>query len=143
MTKFFMNPATGNVGERDDWDYTDDNGKEVNAVDLGEVIEVVKDASGDWLEAGSEEETTVIYSYTFYVDFRPKEPDFGKFELKVLAPTDDLAWFHFGGTEFSPFGLPGVGEGEVSEKVEAFLFAGSKEQFEEARKMGFFEDLDD
>lgn len=46
----YMNPATGSVATRDDWDYAED-GKIVNAVDLGEVVEVHLD-DGCWVEVG-------------------------------------------------------------------------------------------
>lgn len=38
-----MNPETGSVDSQD--------GVTVNAVELGEVVEVVKDENGDWIEA--------------------------------------------------------------------------------------------
>lgn len=38
--KLYMNPKTGSTGEYDDWYYTNQDGEEVNAVDLGEVVEV-------------------------------------------------------------------------------------------------------
>lgn len=49
--KFYMNTETGSVDSYDGWYYTNEDGKEVNAVDLGEVVEVVKNAEGDWVEA--------------------------------------------------------------------------------------------
>ena len=49
--KFYMNIETGSVDTYDGWYYTNEDGKEVNAVDLGEVVEVVKDKDGDWEEA--------------------------------------------------------------------------------------------
>lgn len=40
--KLYMNPATGSVDSYDGWWYENDSGEKVNAVDLGEVVEVVK-----------------------------------------------------------------------------------------------------
>ena len=42
----YMNPHTGSVDTRDGWFYTDENGRELNAVDLGEVIPVYKTKDG-------------------------------------------------------------------------------------------------
>lgn len=50
MEKQYMNVETGTVDTRDGWDYENENGETVNAVDLGEVVEVEKDANGDWVE---------------------------------------------------------------------------------------------
>ena len=35
--RLFMNPKTGSVDTYDGWEYIDENGDTVNAVDLGEV----------------------------------------------------------------------------------------------------------
>lgn len=43
-----MNLKTGVIDSYDGWYYED--GKQVNAVDLGDVVEVEKNADGDWLE---------------------------------------------------------------------------------------------
>lgn len=51
--KMYMNVSTGTVGSYADWDYEDENGKNVNAVDLGEVTEVVSDGNGEWIEANA------------------------------------------------------------------------------------------
>ena len=40
--KLYMNTATGSVDNYDGWWYENDSGEKVNAVDLGEVVEVVK-----------------------------------------------------------------------------------------------------
>ena len=48
--KIYMNPETGSVGDYDDWFYTNESGQLLNAVDLREVIEVIKDGSGNWIE---------------------------------------------------------------------------------------------
>lgn len=40
--KIYMNLATGSVDDYEGWWYENDRGEKVNAVDLGEVIEVVK-----------------------------------------------------------------------------------------------------
>lgn len=50
-TTKYMNVETGHVGEYEDWYYRNDNGNVTNAVDTGEVVEVVKDENGDWIEA--------------------------------------------------------------------------------------------
>lgn len=47
----YMNRETGSVGTRDDWDYETEDGKTVNAVDLGEVDEAARDERGNWIEA--------------------------------------------------------------------------------------------
>ena len=49
--KFYMNIQTGSVGTYDDWYYENEDGKIINAVDLGEVIEVIKDDAGNWVES--------------------------------------------------------------------------------------------
>jgi len=49
--KAYMNIHTGSVDTRDGWDYENEDGEIVNAVDLGEVVEVVK-IGGYWVEAG-------------------------------------------------------------------------------------------
>lgn len=46
----YMNPNTGSVGDYDDWYYENEDGIEVNAVDLGEVVKVIKDKNGEWVE---------------------------------------------------------------------------------------------
>ena len=48
--KFYMNLKTGNVDTKDGWDYENESGEVVNAVNLGEVIQVEKNAEGDWAE---------------------------------------------------------------------------------------------
>jgi len=50
-TKMYMNVETGNVDDYEGWWYEDADGHEVNAVDLGEVVEVVRNAYGDYAEA--------------------------------------------------------------------------------------------
>jgi len=47
---YYMNVMTGTVDTKDEWNYTNEHGEEVNAVDLKEVVEVVKDSNGDWVE---------------------------------------------------------------------------------------------
>jgi len=49
-TKMYMNIQTGSVDCYDGWYYENELGEKVNAVDLGEVIEVEKDNNGDWIE---------------------------------------------------------------------------------------------
>lgn len=49
--KTYMNIYTGSVGTYNDWWYEDADGKQVNAVDLGEVVEVTQDDDGNWIEA--------------------------------------------------------------------------------------------
>lgn len=51
MEKTYMNTETGSVGTKDEWDYVNEADQIVNGVDLGEVVEVVKDENGDWIEA--------------------------------------------------------------------------------------------
>ena len=48
--KYYMNTATGSVDTYDGWDYENEDGETVNAVDLDEVVEVEKDADGNWIE---------------------------------------------------------------------------------------------
>ena len=48
--KMYMNIESGSVATRDGWYYENENGDTVNAVDLGEVVEVEKDENGDWVE---------------------------------------------------------------------------------------------
>ena len=48
--KCYMNTATGSVDNYDGWWYVNEKGEKVNAVDLGEVVEVEKDEDGDWKE---------------------------------------------------------------------------------------------
>ena len=52
-TKMYMNPETGSVDDHDGWWYEDENENEVNAVDRGEVTEVVRNANGDWVDAAA------------------------------------------------------------------------------------------
>lgn len=48
--KVYMDVETGNTGEYDDWTYVNEDGDVVNAVDLGEVVEVEKNFFGEWIE---------------------------------------------------------------------------------------------
>ena len=48
--KNYMNIETGSVDTKDGWDYQNESGETVNAVDLGEVVEVEKDSEGNWVE---------------------------------------------------------------------------------------------
>jgi rubredoxin len=48
--KVYMNIYTGSVGLYDSWDYQDEDDNWVNAVDLGEVVEVEDDGNGNWVE---------------------------------------------------------------------------------------------
>lgn len=49
--KMYMNLATGSVDDYDGWWYHDEDGDFVNAVDLGEVVEVEwNDKAGIWVE---------------------------------------------------------------------------------------------
>lgn len=45
----YMNPETGSVDTKEGWTYTNEEGQLVNAVDLGEVVEVEKDQDGNWI----------------------------------------------------------------------------------------------
>lgn len=51
MEKMYMNLATGSVDTYDGWWYENEDGEKVNGVDLGEVVEVIKNSEGDWIEA--------------------------------------------------------------------------------------------
>lgn len=48
--RYYMNTETGSVGTYDEWEYTGEQGEIINAVDVGEVVEVKKDDNGDWIE---------------------------------------------------------------------------------------------
>lgn len=47
----YMNIYTGIVDDYDGWFYDNEEGDTVNAVDLGEVVEVTKNADGEWVKA--------------------------------------------------------------------------------------------
>ena len=47
--KFYMNEKTGSVATYECWDYENEEGIMVNAVDLGEVVAVVG-VDGEWYE---------------------------------------------------------------------------------------------
>ena len=49
--KFYMNIETGAVDTLAGWWYENEGGMVVNAVALGEVVEVVEDGEGDWFQA--------------------------------------------------------------------------------------------
>lgn len=51
VDQMYMNLGTGSVDTYDGWWYDNENGEKVNAVDLGEVVEVKKNENGDWVEA--------------------------------------------------------------------------------------------
>lgn len=47
----YINPISGQVATKKDWYYIDHHGRETNAVDTGEVFEVVWDPQRDcWVE---------------------------------------------------------------------------------------------
>jgi len=48
--KMYMDIATGSVDTYEGWWYENEEGETVNAVDLGEVVEVTKDKDGYWVE---------------------------------------------------------------------------------------------
>ena len=48
--KLYMNTATGAIDTYNGWWYQNESGEIVNAVDMGEVVEVVKDYAGEWKE---------------------------------------------------------------------------------------------
>jgi len=50
MKKMYMNSETGSVDDYDGWNYKTEDGQSVNAVDLGEVVEVEKTEDGNWTE---------------------------------------------------------------------------------------------
>jgi len=56
--KMYMNVETGSVDDYDGWWYEDETGTEVNAVDRGEVVEVIRDAEGNWIQGRSEDRRT-------------------------------------------------------------------------------------
>ena len=45
MKKQYMNPETGSVDDHDGWWYEDETGTEVNGVDQGGLIEVVRNGT--------------------------------------------------------------------------------------------------
>jgi len=47
--RMYMNIATGSVAAKELWDYEDDGGTAVNAVERGEVVEVCKASNGAWV----------------------------------------------------------------------------------------------
>lgn len=46
----YMSVFSGSVDSYDGWWYENKNGETVNAVDLGEVVEVISDGAGWWIE---------------------------------------------------------------------------------------------
>ena len=48
--KIYMNTNTSSVDSYDGWDYENESGEQVNALDLGEVVEVEKDKDGNYIE---------------------------------------------------------------------------------------------
>ena len=50
MEKMYMNPYTGSVDTADGWICEDENGNTINPVEEGEVVEVVQNDDGDWVE---------------------------------------------------------------------------------------------
>ena len=46
--RIFMEPNNGELATFDGWDYIDENGTRVNAVELGEVIPVAWDAEAEY-----------------------------------------------------------------------------------------------
>lgn len=48
--KMYMNAETGSVDNYAGWDYENENGETVNAVELGEVFEVILNEDGEWVE---------------------------------------------------------------------------------------------
>ena len=51
--KYYMNIYTGAVDTYDGWEYEDEDGEIVNAVDLGEVEPVHRDNEGNWVCDGA------------------------------------------------------------------------------------------
>ncbi len=47
--KMYMNEKTGSLDSKDGWWYENEAGQIVNAVDLGEVVEVVLDSEFEWV----------------------------------------------------------------------------------------------
>jgi hypothetical protein len=60
MEKMYINLKTGSVDTRDGWNYQTENGQAVNAVDRGEVVEVVKGISGEWVEKSASEAAAAL-----------------------------------------------------------------------------------
>lgn len=50
MDKMYMNLETGSVDNYAGWWYENEDGETVNAVDLGEVVQVIKNEDGEWVE---------------------------------------------------------------------------------------------
>jgi hypothetical protein len=50
--KLYMNIKTGSVDTANGWNYTDENGANVDPVALGDkdLVEVVRDSCGDYIE---------------------------------------------------------------------------------------------
>jgi hypothetical protein len=53
MLIMFMNPNTGSVDDYLGWDYENQDGESVNAAELGEVVEVIRNSTGEWVEANN------------------------------------------------------------------------------------------
>lgn len=53
LERMYMNLATGSIDSYEGWWYEDENGCQHNAVDDGEVIEVVQDDDGTWTEVSN------------------------------------------------------------------------------------------
>lgn len=100
----YMNPETGSVDTYEGWwyDELDDDGnytgKKVNAVDLGEVVEVESDGEGGFKEkdfADNEEDVWVIVSKENTIGY-PQiviEPEFGEYYVGDEQDWDDIAKF--------------------------------------------------
>jgi hypothetical protein len=48
--QMYMNPKTGSIETEDGWEYTNEAGETVSAVDLGEVVPVWPDGEGGWTD---------------------------------------------------------------------------------------------
>lgn len=68
--KMYMNAETGSVDNYAGWDYENENGETVNAVELGEVFEVILNEDGDWVEGEfvAEENEEMAETYKVVAD---------------------------------------------------------------------------
>jgi hypothetical protein len=84
--KRYMNPETGSIDTYDGWFYKNEDGKEVNAVDLGEVVEV--DKNGNATEVSKKTAETLIMKEELQ-DVRENPEDYGLLPGQVDTMTDE------------------------------------------------------
>ncbi len=63
-TAMYMNIRTGEVDTYEGWYYKNEAGETVNAVDLGEVVEVIKNSDGDWIEGSQNQKVSSMDNLT-------------------------------------------------------------------------------